>query len=204
MINLLPPESKQQIQYGRRNTHLTRWIFAMVIVIAGIGVMTVVGQLYINQNVKSLKTIATQAQTRMADQNLEATKKELTTLSGNLKTVVQILNKQLLFSKMFIKIGGVMPAGTAVSGVTLSTSDSAIDLAIGGIDKNAASQAFINVSDPKNGFFEKADLISVTCTQVTAASDTKYPCSANIRVTLKNDSSFYFLNTISKTEAKTP
>jgi len=195
MINLLPPESKLEIEFGRRNTYLTRWIGAMLMVIVGICVMTIIGQIYINQNVKNLSSITTQAQTRIQDQNLEATKTELTTLSSNLKTVVQILNKQLLFSKIFIKIGGVIPNGSALNGITLSSSDSAIDLTVGGVDKNAATQAFVNMSDPKNGFFEKADLISVTCSQATA--DTKYPCSANIRVTLKNNSSFYFLNTVS-------
>lgn len=203
MINLLPPEAKQQISYGRRNTHLTRWLFAMVIVIVGIGIMTIAGQLYINQNVKNLQKISVQANERMASQNLEQTKKELSTLSGNLKTVLQILSKQLLFSSMFKKIGGVMPSGSALNGITLSSTDSAIDLAVGGVDKNAATQAFINISDPKNGFFEKADLISVTCSQQSSGTETvKYPCTANVRVTLKNDSSFFFLNTVSG--AKTP
>lgn len=193
MINLLPPEVKQEITYGRRNNVLVRWIVAVIIVIAGIGFMTIFGLFYINQNVKSQQKVAKIAQQSIDNRNLEATKNELQSLSDKIKTIVQILNRQLLFSKMLTTIGGILPGGAVLSDINLTTSDLAIDLSLATIDRAAATQAFININDPKNNFFDKADLVSIIC---EGTGSKKYPCTARIRVTLKNDSSFYFLNSV--------
>lgn len=199
MINLLPPDVKQEIVYGRKNSILFRWILAILLVIVGIAIMSLFGQFYITNNVHSQQKVAKLAQDRMAAQNLDATKKELQTLSDNVKTIVQILSKQLLFSKMLTKIGGIIPPGTVLSDITLSTTDTAIDLSVSAVDRAAATQAFVNINDPNNNFFSKADLISINC---ESASGKKYPCTAQVRVTLKNDSSFYFLNSVTTSGAK--
>ena len=193
MINLLPPEIKQEIAFGRKNEKLVRWVTAVVIVIAGIGLLSLFGQFYITKNVKNQQKVSKVSQERMAAQNYEGTKKELQSLSDNVKTVVQILSKQLLFSKMLTTIGSILPSGTVLSDITLSSTDSAIDLSISATDRAAATQAFVNVKDPKNNFFTNADLISINC---DSAGGKKYPCTATIRVVLKNDSSFYFLNSV--------
>lgn len=193
MINLLPPETKLEITYGRRNSVLVRWVSALLIVIIAVAATSAFGIFYIHQNVKNQEKVASIAKERMASQNVEKTKNDLETLSNNVKTIVQILNKQLLFSKMLTTIGGVLPKGTALNDITLSSTDAALDLNIGASDRTAATQAFVNINDPKNGFFDKADLISIVCSD---ASDKKYPCTATARVTLKTNSSFYFLNSV--------
>ena len=161
--------------------------------------MSIFGQFYIKQNVQNQQNVAKTTQDRLASQNFETTKKDLTALSNNVKTIVQILSKQLLFSKMLTTIGGILPAGTALSDMTLATSDSAIDLSIAATDRATATQAFVNINDPKNNFFSKADLLSIVC---ESSSTKKYPCTAQVRVVLKNDSSFYFLNSVTTPGAK--
>lgn len=207
MINLMPNDIKEQLVYGRRNRLLLRWMFAVFMVIVVVAAMTVFGQYYINRNVNSLQAVAKITKQRIEDQNLAAVQKDILTLSNNFKIVTQLLSKQLLFSKMFVKIGGIIPNGAILNSITLSTTNSALDLNVVATNREAATQAFVNISDPKNGLFEKADLISVNCTSKTDAPSTstsaassamasKYPCTALIKVVLTNDSSFYFLNTI--------
>jgi len=99
MINLLPPETKLEITYGRRNSVLVKWVSALLLVIVAVGAMSAFGIFYIHQNVKNQEKVASVAKERMASQNVEKTKNDLETLSNNVKTIVQILNKQLLFSK---------------------------------------------------------------------------------------------------------
>ena len=193
MINLLPPDVKAEISYARRNAKLVGWVVALTAVIAGVGFMTAFGVFYIQKNISNQQKVAKIAEERMVSQNVEKTKSELQSLSNNVNTIVQILNKQLLFSKMFTAIGGVLPRGTALNDITLSSAESALDLNIGASSRETATQAFVNISDPKNGFFDKADLITINCSEGT---DKKYPCTATIRVTLKTDSSFYFLNSV--------
>lgn len=198
MINLLPPNVKQEITYGRRNNVLIRWIIAVILVIVGIGIMTVFGLVYINQNVKSQQKVAVIAQQNIKNQNLEANQKELQSLSDKVKTIVQILSKQLLFSKMLTTIASILPSGAVLSDINLTNSDLAIDLSLSATDRAAATQAFVNINDPKNNFFDKADLVSIIC---EGTGSKKYPCTARVRVTLKNDSSFYFLNSVKTSEA---
>ncbi len=199
MINLLPPQVKQEITYGRRNSILLRWVIAVTLVIAGIGVMTVFGLFYINQNVRAQQKVAKIAQQRIDGQNLESSKNQLIDLSDKVKTIVSILNKQLLFSKMLTTVGGILPNGAVLSDINLSTSDSGIDLSISALDRAAATQAFVNINDPKNNFFDKADLVSIVC---ESSSAKKYPCTAQVRGTLKNNSSFYFLNSVTTGSTK--
>lgn len=199
MINLLPGGIKEEITFGRRNRLLLRWLFVVFMVIATVAAMTVFGQFYINRNIHSLQAVAKVTQERIANQNLASTQKDIQSLSNNFTTVTQLLGRQLMFSKLFVKIGSIIPNGAILSGITLSTSSSAIDLNVIAVNREAATQAFVNISDPKNGLFDKADLISVNCTTGSAnttASASKYPCTAMIKVIIKNDSSFYFLNSI--------
>jgi hypothetical protein len=194
MINLLPPESKQQIAYARKNRVLVRWITAVFFVAIGVACITLFGQYYISKNSSNLRAVAVETEQRIANQNLESTQKEIETLSNNMKTVLQILNKQLLFSKVITKIGSVLPVDSALTGVNLSATDSAIELEIVSSNRTAASQAFVNISDPKNGLFEKADLLSVECPKAPSRTD---PCTTAIKVVIKTDSSFYYLNSVS-------
>ena len=53
MINLLPPEIKQEIMYARRNTKLLRWCSAIVLVIIGTGLIVGFGYLYLNRSIKA-------------------------------------------------------------------------------------------------------------------------------------------------------
>ncbi|HUD03291.1 MAG TPA: hypothetical protein VMR51_00645 [Patescibacteria group bacterium] len=199
MINLLPDQIKKEIIYGRRNRVLLHWIMSVIIVIAGVGGMTVFGELFINKNVHTLQSVAKLTQARISDQNLTSTQTDIQNLSNNFKTVTQLLSKQLLFSKLFVKIGGIIPNGAILSGITLSNTDSVLDINIASTTRDTATQAFVNIGDPANGLFEKADLVSVSCAQSNSSNSGtigKYPCVTVIKVVIKTDSSFYFLNSI--------
>ncbi len=201
MINLMPDYMRQEVGYARRNYVLLKWLMTVGVVITAIGLMTVFGQYYINHNTKSLQATAEITQARIDSQDLQETQASIQGLSNNFITITQLLKRQLLFSKMFVKIGSIIPQGAVLSGITLSTTTSAaIDLNVITINRDVATLAFVNISDPTNGLFDKADLLSTSCTTVTAQTEglsAKYPCSATIKVVIKTDSSFYFLNSLS-------
>jgi len=196
MINLLPPATKENISYGRRNLVLVRWVAAVVTVIVSIGIITAGGQIFINKNIVSLQKASQITQNRTESKDFSATQNDIKNLSNNFTVVTQLLSKQVLFSKIFTKIGSIMPSGAILSGITLSNTSTSLDLNIASVNRDAATQAFVNISDPKNGLFDKADLVSLVCRTGSGTSQTKYPCNANISVTIKANSSFYFLSSI--------
>lgn len=207
MINLMPDYMREEVGFARRNYVLVKWLMAITVVIIGVGCMTVFGQYYIGRNAKTLEAAAEITQERISAQNLQATQTDIQSLSNNFTAVTQLLKRQLLFSRMFVKIGSIVPSGAILRDITLSTTTSAaIDLNVIAINRDAATQAFVNISDPANGLFDKADLLSVSCSTVSAESSdltSKYPCSAMIKVVIKTDSSFYFLNSLSSSGGST-
>jgi hypothetical protein len=52
MINLLSPEIKSDISYARKNAILLKWLLLMMIVLAGVIITVLAGQIYINQSKK--------------------------------------------------------------------------------------------------------------------------------------------------------
>lgn len=183
MINLLPPEAKSQIHFARRNSILIRWLFAIFLVMLLITAMNVFGQFYINQTTNRLKQNAMVTDQRIANDNLEQYKDSLTSLSGDMKTVVQILKKQLLFSKVFPKLGTTLPNGAVLSNITMNSTDTSLDLTILAKDQYTANQAFTNIKDSNNQLFSKTDLISIVC----GDSNPSYPCTAQVKALLNID-----------------
>lgn len=197
MINLLPYQEKQNIIYARRNNVLYKWILAIALVIAGVVVLTIGGLIFIQLNIKNVKNSTIVTQKAISDQKLEQSQKDLQKLSDNFNTVVKILSGQVLFSQLLPKIASILPANTALGSITLSDqTNNAVDMTINAKDRSDANQAFININNPANGLFDKADLISISCADSTksASTDNPYPCNASIRATFSTAAKQTFIN----------
>lgn len=191
MINLLPPEYKEEITYGRRNRSLIGWIITMFAVLIGVIAIAFIGQLYIKSNVTYINKTIESTNARIESQKLVEGQKEAETFASNLKTVNRLLEDQLLFSKIITSLGSVLPGGVTVLNIDFEDSDKALKLQLQGKDEQAVTQGFINLSSTENTLFTKADLENVDCSQ----EDT---CVATVTVLLNKDSDFYFLNSVKK------
>lgn len=191
MINLLPPESKQEIIFGRKNKALVGWIIAMFVLLLSIVVISVVGRFYIISNVDNLNKEITDTKQRISDQNLETRQAEITGFANNLNTVTNLLKDQLLFSKIITTLGEILPSGVTVLNIDFRSTDSTLKLQLTGADEKAVTQGFINISSASNKLISTADLESVDCTGQGS-------CVATVTVLLNKDSEFYFLNDFTK------
>jgi hypothetical protein len=199
MINLLPRQEKQNITYARRNNILYKWILTAIAVIGLIILITIAGIIYIQLNIDNIRKSTTTTQDAINNQKLEQSQKDLQKLSDNLNTVVKLLSNQVLFSKLLPKIASILPPNTALGSITLSDqTNSAVDMSINAKDRSDANQAYANISNPSNGLFDKADLISISCTDSTksSSSDNQYPCTANIRATFSAEAKKSFINSL--------
>ncbi|MCA9333018.1 hypothetical protein KDA00_04045 [Candidatus Saccharibacteria bacterium] len=207
MINLLPPEVREDITYARKNTLLLRWVFILFIVIVAIFVVVFAGQIYIKQSQKSYESQISEVQNQLKVQKLEETKTKVESISGSIKLAVQVLSKQLLFSSILKQIGAAFPEGSVLTGLSINKLEGGIDLTAAATDYDTATQVQVNLQDPTNKIFEKADIISIQCnkadTQATnpntgqsSASqiDILYPCKVSIRALFSSNNSFLFIN----------
>jgi len=190
MINLLPPDIRQNIMYARRNARLLRWTVGLLIGIVGIGLVIGIGYVYMNKLGKDYATQATQAQADLDKQNPAQTQKEVEDITNSLKLVVQVLSREVLFSKLLAQIGASLPSGSVLLNLSINKLQGGIDLSAGATDYQTASQVQVNLQDPNNKIFDKADIISIQCT----TDGSTYPCTATIRAQFAQNNPFLFIN----------
>jgi hypothetical protein len=191
MINLLASTAKEDILYARRNTILARWGIAIIIVIVGIGIISMAGIFFMRHQQKQVKAQIVQTESYLKDQDLEGAQKKVEAISTNLKLTTQVLSREILFSKLIRQIGSAMPAGTSLTNLKIGQTNGAIDLSASATDYNTATQVQINLQDPANNIFDKADILNINCTG--SNGDPAYPCAVNIRARFGDNNQYLLI-----------
>lgn len=198
MINLLPPQTRESMMFAKRNTTLRRWSLALFISILGILGIVAAGHLYIQSASRSYMAQIEQGNQQLKAQNLEDTQNKIQDLSSSLKLVVQVLQREILFSKLLSQIGSALPSGSVLTNLSINKISGGLDLQAAATDYQTATQVQVNLQDPRNKIFEKADIISIQCTNAKTTSDdplkSKYPCTVQLRTLFAKNNSFTFIN----------
>jgi Tfp pilus assembly protein PilN len=197
MINLLPPEIKINISYARRNTMLRKWAFALLIGIGVISSTIFIGNLFLRQSTHSLASQVEQGTEQLKIQKLEETQKQVEGISSSLKLVVQVLSREVLFSKLLQQIGSVMPSGAVLTNLSINKLQGGLDLQAAATDYQTATQVQVNLQDPANQIFDKADIVSIQCTSnqtTTGGIADQYPCTVQVRALFAKNNPFLFIN----------
>lgn len=191
MINLIPSDIRQNYVYARRNTTLLRWSILFLVSIVGVGVIVAGGLFYINKSINDYTAQNAKSQQELKDQKIEDVQKQVQDISGSLKLVVQVLSKEVLFSKLIAKIGAAIPTKATLTDLNISKTQGGIDLTAVAKDYDTASQVQVNLQDPANKIFDKADLIGITC---NASNNVVYPCTVNVRAQFTKNNPFLFIS----------
>lgn len=200
MINLLPSEIKQNYRYARYNRWLIRWSLAFLAAIAGVAVIASIGLVAMNNSISEYEIENTQAKQRLADQNIAEVQKQVSTISSNLKLMVTVLSKEILFSKLLARLGSITPSNVILTNLTISQTESAVDITAQTSSYDAASQLQVNLADPDNQIFSKADIVSITCSTNGSEVNPEYPCTVSIRALFMKDNPFLFINSSTQKE----
>lgn len=191
MINLLPPDYAAAIKFGRHNAALRNWLIGAWLATAGLLIIIIGGWLYLDNQAKGLANSQTDVESRLAAENLEAVKKEAQEISGSIKIIDQVLNREILFSKLIAEIGRAMPPGTVLNGLTLNEKiDGAFDIEVSARNHEAAARVATNLNDPANKIFSTVDILSVNCTN----QDDVYQCTGTYRALFDKETRQRFLN----------
>ncbi len=194
MINLLPPDLKEEYRYARRNRRLLNWLAATLAAVIGVFIITAGGMLLMDKSINTYKTHIASEQSGLVSQNLAATQKQVTDISNNLRLMVQVLSKEILFSKLLTQLGSITPSNAILTNLAISQTQSAIDITAETSNYNAATQLQINLAAPSNQIFSKADIENITCNTGNQVSNSNYPCTASIRAEFTKNNPFLFIN----------
>lgn len=206
MINLLPPQFQENMQYARRNSRLRKWAIGFFLSILFILAIVAVGQLYLQSSLHSYAAQVEKGNEQLKSQNLEDTQNKVQDLTDSLKLVVQVLSREILFSQLLSKIGSALPSGTILTDLSINKVQGGIDLRAAAVNEQAATQVQLNLQDPNNKIFEKADIINIQCASTTAAKTdpvrSQYPCTVQLRALFSKNNSFSFIPKSSTTGVK--
>lgn len=191
MINLLPPDLKEQYVYGRRNVILRRWAIAMTSGLAGVILVTLGGLLVMQKSINSYTAQVATTQATLTEQDLEGTRQTAKDITSSLKLAVDVLSHEILFSQLLTQIAKVIPPNTSLTDLSISADQTAIDIKAISADYTSATQIQVNLQDPTNRIFNKADIQSIAC---SGGQDPRYPCSVTIKALFNQNNPYLFIN----------
>ena len=190
MINMLPGDYVDVIRHSKNNDRLLRWLLAILAAIAGMLIILASGWLYLDHQTNLLTTDVAEGRKKLDEQNLAGVRKDADQISKDIKTINQVLGREIRFSDLIQEIGKAMPPGTILGGLTLTKADGSVDLTASAKDYTSGAQIALNLSDPKNNLFSRADIVSLNCT----SSDTSYKCGVSLKALFSKNSQNRFLN----------
>lgn len=193
MINLLPPDVKTNYRYARRNVGLRRWILGSALAIVGLGIIATFGLLTLEQQTMHLKSQIAVSEQSLQDQKFSETQTQVKTITNNFKLVVQVLQNEVLFSELIKQIAATIPTNANLTNLNINKSQGAIDISAIATDYTTATQVQVNLADPTNKIFSKADIVSVGCA-TNANTNPKYPCNVTIHALFAPDNPFLFIS----------
>lgn len=196
MINLLPPELKTSYSYARKNVALRRWVIIFLVTFAGLWGIATYGLLDLQQNTTKHQGEVDKLQTALQDANYAGTQKQIGDISGSFQLAVKVLEQEVLFSQLLKQIAATMPPKSNLTSLNISQTQGALDISAVATDYNTATQVQVNLSDPKNKIFSKADIVNIACEG--QSEDPAYPCTVNVRALFATDNPFLFINSKAK------
>jgi hypothetical protein len=192
MINLLPPDIKQDMHYGRRNVILMRWLAACSFALGAILIIIAIGYLYLSQTAASQARQTEAARQNLESQNVGETQKKIEEMSNNIKLSTQVLSREILFSKLLRQLGASLPADTSLQEFQVDKLQGGLTLRGGAKNINAATQLQVNLQDPNNKIFEKADIENISC--APAVPNVPYPCTVQIRALFAKNNPYLYIS----------
>lgn len=196
MINLMPPELKTGYTYARRNVVLRKWVVAFLVALIGLGALTTYGLLTIKQSAThySRQNAATEAMFRQ--EKSKDVQKQVKDIGNNFKLAVKVLSQEVLFSQLIKQIAATIPSNANLTGLSIPQTQGGIDITANATDYKTATQVQVNLADPANKIFTKADIVSIVCGNKDASgtSNAAYPCTVTIRALFARNNPFLFIN----------
>ncbi|MBW3568722.1 hypothetical protein KY385_01175 [Candidatus Parcubacteria bacterium] len=198
MINLLPSDYKTNIIYARRNWLFRKWIFTLIIALFGSLAIIAGGYIFMDQSIKDQTRGMEAARADLEADNIEGTRKELSEISTNTKLILQVLSKEVLFSKLIRQLGASLPANTALEEVKIDDLDGSVNLRAVATSVDSATQIQVNLNDPGNKIFEKADIENITCEKGEESSP--YPCIVQLKALFSKNNPYTYVPATTGTE----
>lgn len=193
MINLLPPDIKNGYRYAHSNVSLRRWVIMCVIALVGLGGLATYGLFTLHQSTNHYTNQIAMTEATLQKEKFGDVQKQVKDISNSFKLVVQVLSQEVLFSQLIKHIAVTLPTNANLTALNIAQVKGGIDIVAIAPNYTTASQVQVNLADPTNKIFSKADIVSIICS-VKGAINPNLPCTVTVRALFANNNPFLFIN----------
>ena len=149
MINLLPDEEKREIRAGRANSLLVRYLmlFGLTLVV----IFGIFGFVYLTLSTTKDLAVKKKADNDAQVQTMSSRSKEIATFQQNLSIAKQILDKQINYSTIILRISSAIPKDVILADLSLDVAafDKPFTLTAKARTEDAATELKKNISQSK-------------------------------------------------------
>lgn len=191
MINLLPEEVKGGYHFARRNVALRKWVVLFGAALVGLGIIATFGLFTLQQSINNYNHKIAASEALFKKEDFDGTQRQVQDISNSFKLVVKVLSKEVLFSQLIKQIGASMPNNSYLLGLDINQVQGGMTVTAEATDYQTASQVQVNLSDPANKIFSKADIESIKCDNQPTPG---YHCQIIIRALFAKNNTFLFIN----------
>lgn len=118
MINILPPEFKEQVAYSRRNVSARHYLIAIILIGMVVGGVLAAVHWYANREMAQREATLESIE-RDIDQFSE-TEKAVDNLNQQLSSIESLLEQRPQFSVILEDLASVLPRGSFINGISLT------------------------------------------------------------------------------------
>lgn len=128
MINLLPPEYKEEISYGRKNRKTLSWATTVGFGILSLLIVTFVGKVTIESAKGQAVTQKASIEDQIKQTKLSDTEKDYTSFINTTNNVKKIYSQEVLYSRLIRKLATLLPPDSKITNISLTDKDKALNL----------------------------------------------------------------------------
>lgn len=201
MINLLPPAIKSSYSYGRRNVQLRLWVAACLAALLGLGGLATYGLASLHHSTARYTAQIAASNEQFQKEQFTKTQTQIQDITSSFKLVTKVLGQEVLFSLLLQQIAATLPAQASLTGLNITQTQGGINLTAIAPDYATATQVQVNLADPHNHIFSKADITSITCSSginsggtSTTQTNVQNPCTVSIRALFVTNNPDLFIN----------
>lgn len=181
MINLLPPELKKQIKAAKNNSLLMRYCVLSIILLFLLSAMIGGVYLMMDQSKKSAETTIEESNTKRA--SYAKVQQEVDNFQKNLATAKTILDKEVKYTNVTLKIAQSLPPGIVLDSLQLDATSFGQPITL-----NAKGKSYDDALSLKSSLENKPEIFqNVHLQTVSRGEDGQYPVTITINVTISQE-----------------
>ena len=181
MINLLPSENKKEIRAARANRLLARYNLFLVGAVAFL--MLATGVVYIYLTNTKASTEQTIIENNQKVSSYAVAQAQANSFKSNLATAKQILDREVVYTKVILEIARLLPSGVTLSTLSLDAKTFGTETTL--IANAKSYEAALSLKDS----FQNSSLFTnVYFKNISRGEDAgPYPFIVNLNVTIQKD-----------------